>query len=681
MTPRAVILGLVGAAFLCGFAYFNDNVIRQTQLVGNFIPLSVYGSLVIFLLVLNPLLNRWWRRAAFTGRELAVVVAVMLPASYIAGRGLMHYFTNVQMMPRHYARTEITWKRHDIVDRAPQALLADIPEDDVKQSIVVDGFMQGLGEGTEHIGLGDVPWYAWRSSLFRWVLLIVPLLAAVVGMALVVHRQWSDHEHLPYPIATFAEALLPGADDRESPLLRHKGFLIAMGVVLAIHLNNYAFTWWPDYIIEIPRQFDFRSLTPLIPGLEREGDWALMNPTISFIVIGFAYFVPVDISFSLGIAPFTYAIIAGTLAGYGVSIRQGSQFYTNPLMFLYAGGYFSVFLVIAYTGRRYYSSVFARCLGIEYGDEVERSAIWGGRAVLAGSLLFVVQLLILGLEWPWALLYTAGVLMVYVSLSRIVAETGAFVIHPYTFPTVMIWGFMGAYALGPQNLLIMFIVTSVILVVPREALMPFVVHALRIADRKGARPGPVATFGGAALAIGLAVAIPVTLYIQYDRGVMEAGNGWTRYIPRMPHDATVKARNRLDAQGKLETSESASGIGRLFMAAPHWDCVAAFVISVVLVLTFTAGRLRFSWWPLHPVMFLVLGSVHARWVAVSFLIGCLIKVMANKYGGVPMYRRLKPVMIGLIAGDLLGGVLPIIVGALYFFITGEPPKAFRVLPG
>jgi len=46
-----------------------------------------------------------------------------------------------------------------------------------------------------------------------------------------------------------------------------------------------------------------------------------------------------------------------------------------------------------------------------------------------------------------------------------------------------------------------------------------------------------------------------------------------------------------------------------------------------------------------------------------------------------VYQRLKPLMIGLIAGEVLGALLPSIIGAIYFMCTGKVPPRFMVLPG
>ena len=74
-----------------------------------------------------------------------------------------------------------------------------------RKSYAVDGFVQGLGVGTKGISFRQIPWYAWTGTLlYFWLPLILAFSLAVIGLALVVHRQWSDHEHLPYPIVTFA---------------------------------------------------------------------------------------------------------------------------------------------------------------------------------------------------------------------------------------------------------------------------------------------------------------------------------------------------------------------------------------------------------------------------------------------------------------------------------------------
>ena len=57
MSIRSVIIGFLGVIVLCGFTFFNDMVIRGTFLVGNFLPISILGTVILFVLIGNPLLR------------------------------------------------------------------------------------------------------------------------------------------------------------------------------------------------------------------------------------------------------------------------------------------------------------------------------------------------------------------------------------------------------------------------------------------------------------------------------------------------------------------------------------------------------------------------------------------------------------------------------------------------
>jgi hypothetical protein len=68
-------------------------------------------------------------------------------------------------------------------------------------------------------------------------------------------------------------------------------------------------------------------------------------------------------------------------------------------------------------------------------------------------------------------------------------------------------------------------------------------------------------------------------------------------------------------------------------------------------------------------------------MGVSYLIGWGVKKIITQYGGSQAYNRLKPLMIGLIAGEVLGALFPTLFGVVYYFITNDQPKMFNVIPG
>jgi hypothetical protein len=113
---------------------------------------------------------------------------------------------------------------------------------------------------------------------------------------------------------------------------------------------------------------------------------------------------------------------------------------------------------------------------------------------------------------------------------------------------------------------------------------------------------------------------------------------------------------------------------------PKAGHMTAFVVALALVIGCYWARLYLPKWPIHPVLFVVWGS-YPGWVfAFSFLAGCGIKAFVVKYGGENAFQKLKPFMFGLIGGDMLGGVIPVIIGLIYYLVTGDIPKRFLIMP-
>ena len=672
MTLRAVLVGFIGAAFFCGFGYFNDAVMHQTMLIGSNMPISVYGGLILFMLLVHPLLRRW----SFTGRELAVALAIILASCCIPGSGLMRSFTAQLMMPHHFAKTNVGWRTQGVIEMTPPRMLADASGD---EDIAVNGFVQGAHKGWS---LRRIPWHAWTGTLAFWLPMILTFWVGLIGLSVVTHRQWADHEHLPYPLATFAAALLPEEQSQRVGVLRNRLFWLGAGVVLFVHVNNYACGWFPRHMVAIPTEIDMGSLRELFPlYVKKGGGGRPFHPQFYFTVVAFAYFLASDVSFSLGFGPYVYPLVVGVFAVYGVSLRAGGAFSPSLQTFLNFGAYSGAMLALVYSGRHYFGRVFRQAVFLPSPERVEGEPVWGARVFLVCAGMFAVSLMAAGLDWPLALLYTAMAFMLMGVVGRIIAETGMFMIQPYWYPCVILLGLFGRRAIAPRDLLVMMLITMVLLLDPREALMPFLTNSWKLLQLRKVKIGKPAVCCGLALFVGLAVAIPVVLGFQYDLGV-NTQDGWgTRSAPQIAFDQVVIHKQRLQAQGTLERARSARGLKRFAAMAPMRSCMAAFAIGCGLFVLFTAARLRFTRWFLHPVLFLVWNSWPGIMLSSSFLLGWFIKVMVTKYGGAGVYQKLKPLMLGAIAGEMVGGVVPMLVGLVYYLATSEPPAVFNILPG
>ena len=673
MTFRAIAIGLLGASFLAGVAFFNDMVLKSTQIIGNYLPMSVFGGLVLFLLCVNPWLGRLRSGLALTSRELAVSLAIVLFACCIPGRSLMHLFTNQLMMPHHQAQTEVTWK--EPMKDVPKVMLAD-PSANPDEAL--KGFVTGLKEGNERISFADVPWYAWRRTMAFWLPLIVTFMAAVTGLSLVVHRQWLRHEHLPYPVVQFAEAFLPVAAGETSPIFRLRAFWLGAVGVMVIHGLNYAQRWWPDFVIGVRLYVDISPLVRIIPMYESYP--FLLHPRIYFTALGFAFLVASDVSFSVGIAPYVFYFFAGLLMPYGINIAA-RQAIGGVGFYLYAGAFVGVFAVIVHTGRHYYGAVIRRAFGGRGGDEAPAYAVWGFRLFVGGLVLFSLQLALVGLDWQLAFLFTCLALIYYTVVSRLTVESGLFFVQAYLMPAGVLWGFLGE-SVGLKNMLIMGLVGMLLTYETRELLMPFAVNALALTEKAKVRIGPVVSLGFGALVLALCIAVPMTLYWQYQEGAIAASYRYSSvYRPKMVFRADNFMRRRLQSQGLEAEAAGLSGWGRILHAKPHRDSVVGFAVAFALVVTLGLLRLRFTRWPLHPAFLLILGSWPGISLGPSFLLGWAIKTMVNRYGGAALYQRVKPFMMGLIAGEMVAGLLMMVHAIAYYALTGMHPKTLWLMPG
>ncbi len=524
-----------------------------------------------------------------------------------------------------------------------------------------------------------VPWHGWSRTLWFWVPIILALFLALIGLSFVFHRQWAEHEHLPYPIATFAASLMPEEDSGRSSLVKDKRFLIAAGIVLVMYVYNYTCSWFPDQTVAIPTSFNIRGLITLLP--LGGSTYQLWTIRIFFTVIAIAYFLPSDVSLSLGLSRGIFSFVMGILTLYGISLDSGPTGAIQYGNFLVAGAYVGTMIIILYTGRFYYGNVVKEALFMRSKDKLPATSIWGMRLFIAGLAAFTIILSRTGLDWQLGLLAGLAMVIMFSVMARIIAETGLFFIQTHFIPCAIVVGLMGTKALDPKSIFIIYLVTIVIAVDPREALMPFFANNLKLLDLRRLKLGRAGTACTAALLIGLAVGLPATIATQYKFGANLNDGHAFGYVPKTSFEETLQLRQRMMAQGTLEQTQKLSGFARFLKIKPiKPGLLLAMAVGAALVILFSLLRLRFNKWPLHPVLFLVWSAWAPGNFWSSFMLGWVFKVVVMRFGGSKIYQSLKPVVLGLVAGELVGAIIPIIVGFIYFLITGELPRKFMIFP-
>src|SRR5450432_3300075 len=119
MSVRALAIGSILALSISIGTYFNDWVIGQTQLIGNHLPISVFGFAVFLVLVVGPALSLVRKSWGFSAAEVATIAAFGLMACGWPGSNFFRTFTHATVMPSHWVKTKANWQSQNVMSYVP----------------------------------------------------------------------------------------------------------------------------------------------------------------------------------------------------------------------------------------------------------------------------------------------------------------------------------------------------------------------------------------------------------------------------------------------------------------------------------------------------------------------------------------------------------------------------------
>ncbi|MBD3320206.1 MAG: hypothetical protein GF350_03835 [Chitinivibrionales bacterium] len=584
------------------------------------------------------------------------------------------------------AQRDGRWFSRRVLEKALPEYIVPAPEGEgvlLANGDLLHPALQRLTHGAGKSGDTSIPWKTWWPSIFLWGGLGILLALASLCLVVIVHPQWK-RELLPYPIVRFAREFTATDELHHRPLvLRSQVFWAGFIIVFAYHLVNGAYVWNLTFI-EIPRALQFKGLEQIIPNA-RKFDYTFALITYPYIyptVIAFAFFLSLEVSFSIGIANylflmlFTFMITRGIMMPFNVSLDPSN---TGMLRF---GSYAGVALWTCFIGRRYYMNVLSSTIGLRRNPDTPASAMWAGRVLFPLLVAMVLLLRTVGLDPVLSSLMIIITLLMFFVMTRINVETGAFFIQPNWGVVGVLMAVFGMGAIGPTAYILMALAAAMFTMDPRETFMPFLANGLEMTSSRVKKyvSQRAIVLTGIVLCAGFGIALFTSLKMQYTNG-LDTQDYWAlNGVPKYPFKYLTHHLSELSAYNELSESVTMSGFERFLHMNPNVNFLGWGVAGLVLVIVCSLGRLRFSWWPLHPVAFLVWGTMPGCRMAFSFLIGWAIKSAVVKLAGVKGYRAVKPFMVGIIAGEVSVMIFWTIVGAVYFFTTGMIPKTYDIFP-
>ncbi len=691
-TLKSLFFSLLGIAVITGLASIQWNLVgANPAMIGNHLPAGVFFYIMLVALVWNGLTARLCPQLALNQRELAVVMGASLIAAFPPTSGLFRYFHRQLMLPWYYLGTggKPEWDTFDVLGYLPGRLFPQPAPEYVDGVLKMDqtvynGFFTGMLKGDQTLGLGQLPWRSWLTPLLFWGPVVFVYSVAIMALSLIVHQQWVRHEQLSYPVAQVAISFVYRAKGVGIPdLFRNKLFWWGFMPIFLLYGLEYLHQWFPEFVPSYRLVFPnlkswWLNVGGKMPVIKNAPAWwTIQSGTIFFTIVGLSYFVSSEIALSFGLSHIMLVVV-----GVWFFKSTGQPITGNQLTMFRAGGYFGFALILLYTGRSFYWAVTRKAFGWGRAGDHEAASVMAARVFVLCTLGFVGLLVSAGLDWLVALVFTLVLTLTFLVLTRLVCETGVPFVQPNWLPGPVIASLLGPGAVGPGPMVWINYLGSVLAQDPRECLMPYAATAFKVADEARVRIRRFFWFLVAALALAMVVGFVTTHWTLYNYGGMSTDGYASRHTPQGCFDDGVKTIMELRDLGLYERSSAATGLGKLALLAPIFEDVRPWALGIVAVLLVSMLRFRFSKFPLHPAVFLILGAYAGYMSWYSFLVGWGIKSLVVRFGGGKVYQNLKPLFVGVIAGELMAVGFCIMITMLYYWLTSELPQvSFGILPG
>ncbi len=568
------------------------------------------------------------RRFGLSRRELLVIYSVVLVGAPVATHGVLAWMLVKNIAYYYTARAQPHWEtvflQHIPVWWSPSSAAA------------VEGFFDGRVA---------VPWGEWVVPLIAWAGFSIALFVCTFCLMVLVQRQWITHERLTFPIAQIPLELVrrPRAGEKEQRGRLPIAWAFWLGLFIALGVNFLSTI--SEKVPALPSIS--LSLYDVIPW-QRVGPLAGIG-ALTFIfwpwMIAIAYLVPKELSLSVWFFSIVRVGLTVAAIAAGATPMQPQDWWTTsfPAPYYQGGGaVLALAIWVLWIARKH----LARAARIAFSGRSGRADAdepltyrWAFLGFIASAAFMIYFFWLSNCRVIFGLMLVALTVGYFAIWARLRAETGlGFLCFPIQIQDVVQIPF-GSSVFRPAE--------QVALVTMRWAYTPgfstsseiftgTALESFKIADaaRINSRRLGFAVLGGFvfSLLVG-AVVVLAGIYHYGWFGLACSRGGWLG--PQSINDG-----------GRIVT----------FLTNPgktDVNGVIALSAGAAVVVTLGLLRLRFWWWPFHPVGYIASNTWGSHWWYLPFFIGWALKVLVIRYGGLRLYRSTIPFAIGLIVGDLL----------------------------
>ena len=618
VTPRAVVFGMICSLILGVADPYTNMIVQGSYLGSNFTPIGVVFLFAIVVGIINTILRICYPKYSLTQGELTVVYIMSLIASAIPSYGLAEVLLPA-MASMYYATPENRWL-DNVQPLIEPWLMPQHPE-------TIRSFFEGLPRGE------TIPWGDWAIPLISWLSFILVLYFVLFCITVILRKQWVENERLAFPLVKLpAEMIDPGNESKSllPPFFRNRimwsGFAIPFIINGWNSIHNYIYFFPTIYFQESISFFNNQVTLPI---------------NLSFPILGFAYLLSLEISFSLWLFFIISRLQNLANSTFGIDLAGSTVLPGEYQMFgalLVLAG-FSIWLARDHICE-VFSNVFKRKPVEDENESLSyRVSVIGG---LLGIIFLFFWLWMIGLSLWVAFVLLVLVLAIYIGFTRIVAEGGVIFAETLNPQEFMIHGFTGPI-LGSQNLISIGL-TKFWFTHTRTLIMTSMANSLKLADIVNIRNQRwLTTAIATAILSSLVGSIYTIIYLAYEYGGINLN--WHFF-------------------GELQQDRFSYYLTTITSTSEPFRRWAFFGIGAGIMWSLMFLRQKFIWWPLHFIGFPVGASTPLVTAWFSIFLAWMIKGLILKYGGIKIYHKLLPFFLGLILGEFFSAGIWVIIDGL-----------------
>ena len=621
LTWRSFIIGIVAAVLINVWLHYAELVLGaergHSAIANTSIPLGAFNA-IFALVAVNLLVTTLVGRPAFRRSELVVIYAMTTVATVLSSSGGLHFLIPTITAAHYFANDTNGWAT--LFHRFIPSWLAQTNTE------ALDAFYKGNSV---------VPFRLWATQIAVWMGFLFTFSCTTLCIVILLRKQWIENEKLPFPTVTLPiELTRDGA-----PILRDKLFWIAILVVFLIGTLNTAHLNFPNVPQLRIRPYDLSPyiLTP---------PWNAVGffPIAFFpFAIGIGYLLSTEVVFSCWFFFLvTKAELVATAAlGLNENTGSGIQAAFPYLSFQSAGAFLGLALSALWLARRHFKQLI-RTAFPKPGDPPDPDSRTNRYALIGLGVCFVLQVgfaTMAGARLAVAIAFMLLIFLYLIATTRIRAETGnAWPVGPDVDAFRLMTSALGTHFYTPADLTTLTYLRAATASQDfRGTCMPHQLDAFKMADSSGTNYRDLIWAMILAVIIGVTVSFATALVIWNKFGALAKAEPWRSY-----HG--MQAFSALGAQIRNPQPVDWRGMGGVG-------------VGTIVTWFLAFMRMRYVWWPFHPVGYAMANTYTMANTWMPFLIAWAAKVVIMRAGGLRLYRRAMPVFFGMIAGDFLHGAL------------------------